>query len=293
MLKDSNAQPSPTPEADKPWENKSILVGTRTGGQGKTLISQGLANVAAAAGINFRIMSVDAVEDGATASGAKLASILEGVDQISVAPKLSAVMASGNAAAKHFDPIGVALMRGGALIDLGANVLPLIFSWARASKAGARFQPIVLVVPVTSQAQSASDAVAIITEAQQIKDYLPIEKIVVAYNEFHGEVATARGGAFDAVRELTKQSDIVTTTIGRCHSEIWANIEMSSLSFSKVAAMTADEIAEKFNEEIFPAIRGLSVFTSWRQETMRALAESVFGPAASSPKRRSSGGLKG
>ncbi|MDR3450491.1 MAG: hypothetical protein P4M15_12240, partial [Alphaproteobacteria bacterium] len=154
----------------------------------------------------------------------------------------------------------------------------------------------ILVVPVTRQAQSAADAVAIITEARQLGADLPIQKIIIAFNDVHGSTADAPGDAFDALRRLAANGVVVKCHIEKCLSEVWPNIESDTVDFARLAAMTPQEYSAHFGVSAFVGMRGANDFKAWRQRSMAALAEVLFPPQKGEgvqigAKKTSSGGF--
>jgi hypothetical protein len=257
-----------------PTDRQSVLVGTRTGGQGKTLILQLLAHAAYLQNCDFNIVSVDSVDDGSsgTPSTSKLGRVLTGVHQIAIAAPLSEVIKTGKSAITHWDGLGELLAEGNCLVDLGANVLPSVFQWAGVSEQGCLFQPMTLIIPVTRQTQSAADAIAVMEEATELRQHFPIQRIVVAFNDVHGKVADDPGPDFIELRKRVQAGRIVECHIDRCDSELWAQIETSQKTFSQLATMTDAEFQIAFNLGRFPAGRGRLHFKRWLDEQVRRLA---------------------
>ena len=253
---------------------QSLLVGTLTGGQGKTLIVQLLAYAAYLQNYEFKFVSVDSVDDGSsgTTSTSKLARVLPGVHQIAIAASLSDVLKTSDAAITHWDGLGEFLADGNCLVDLGANVPPAIFQWAAVSEQGHLFQPMTLIIPVTRQTQSAADAIAVMDEATELRQHFPIQRIVVAYNDVHGIVGDDTGPDFVELRKRKQAGLIDECRIDRCPSGLWAQIETSQKTFSKLAAMTDAEFQSAFNLGRFPAGRGSMIFKRWLNEQVRRFA---------------------
>ena len=261
----------------------SYMVAQRTGGQGKTLIAQLLFDAARLAGWQPTLVSADSVNDGQSQARSKLSTILDGVYELAVAPPIADVMESGLNVVAHWDQLGAILEKGNALIDLGANVLPAVANWARVSQCG-DMKPIVLVVPVTCQAQSASDALAIITELAEIVDYFPVRKTVIVFNDVHGRAATAAGPSFDELRRRIAKGDLVGCQIKKCVSEIWAYAEADKIRLSALAAMAPEEYVSRYGVTKYAGSRGRQMLAAWRQGSMAALAEAIF------PSKAAAGG---
>lgn len=254
----------------------SVVVGTRTGGQGKTLITQLLYGAAQATGRRLTLVSADSVDDGPAKAGSKLAAIIDGVHEVAVAPPMENVLQSGTAVLAHWDRLGEFLEAGDALIDLGANVLGSVCGWARTSKIGAMLQPVTIVLPVTCQAQSAADAVAVLADLVEIGEDLPVAHKVIVFNNVHGPVSTASGASFDELRRMITAGELSGCAIKRCVSEIWSQVEAEQLPLANVVSMAPEEIAARFKVGKFAAVRGRQMLAAWRHESMKALLGVVF-----------------
>lgn len=253
----------------------SYMVAQRTGGQGKTLIAQLLYDAAKLAGWQPTLVSADSVNDGQSQARSKLSTILDGVIELAVAPPIADVMESGLNVVAHWDQLGAILEKGNALIDVGANVLPSVANWARVSQC-ADMKPLVLVVPVTCQAQSAADAVALITDLAEIADYFPVKKTVICFNDVHGRAETAAGPSFDELRRMIAKGDLVGCQIKKCVSEIWAYAEADKIRLSTLAAMAPEEYVSRYGVTKYAGSRGRQMLTAWRQESLAALADAIF-----------------
>lgn len=270
----------------------AILVGNRTGGQGKTLISQMIHYGYALGGQPIAAVSADSAKAGAES---KLGRFLGkgNVDELGTGANMSAVLENNHEAVRYWDRLGKYLRDGGAVVDLGANILPLVFQWAKARKAGRLLKDsrVVLVVPVTAQAQSISDAIEMLKLAAENFDVLPIRECFLILNEYHGSFARLKDDR--SFQKLMSPNLLGANTkvihLAKANVEVWGSIEAKNISFERLAAMKVEDYEQEFDLEPFAASGSESEFDDWNKETLRAFRDAGLIPPGTDPAEDADG----
>jgi len=178
--------------------NYSTLVVNRSGGVGKTLLTQALrALMTPPAGGNLRTFSIDTFEDG---QQSKLSRVMSYCVDIPIAPKLSTTKSTAIAWRRLWDKVFLNIAEGNALIDFGANVIPLFAQWLELQNGddyGVVCAPVLLVVPITNSAQALSDGRATIEGFWKTRKVLPVGLTVVWLNEVFGPIGKSSSPDYD------------------------------------------------------------------------------------------------
>lgn len=250
--------------------NPAIMVGNRTGGQGKTLISQLIHYGHQLAESPIVPVSADTAEEK---EKSKLGSILSGVVELGTGAQMSAVRSNQHSIVQYWDRIGELLMGGNCVIDLGANVLPIVFQWAQERQAGKLLvdKEIVLVVPVTAQRQSIEDCLGVFQHADRVRHSLPFSRRVVVLNECHGTFGPAETDYKMKRLSALKASGVEFLTITKANVEIWEQIETLGLSLEQVVHMSLEESAAKFEINQFAALGALDALQAWVDDNLETL----------------------
>jgi hypothetical protein len=250
----------------------AILVGNRTGGQGKTLISQIIHYGYSLAGQPISAVSADSAEVGAES---KLGRFLGkgNVDELGTGANMSEVLENNHEAVRYWDRLGKHLRDGSCVVDLGANILPLVFQWARARRAGRLLKDrrVVLVIPVTAQAQSIADAVEMLKLAATNEDALPIAERFVVLNDYHGSFARLKEDRtfLKLVTPSVHEPKTTVVPLGKANVEIWGNIEAKNISFQRLAGMEVEDYEKLFDLDMFAASGSEAAFDEWNETTLK------------------------
>lgn len=263
----------------------SIIVGTRTGGQGKTLMSQVIHYVFKGTGEPLKVMAADTAGDEGTATKSKLARFLEGHDQVEelgIGVKLQSIRSDSSAALEYWDPLGRALEEGNVLVDVGANVLPSIWNWAVEIKAGRVFRkspPIWLVIPVTAQAQSLVDAADLIRQAEKNREFLPIARYFVVFNESEGKFGRLQDTPeYQDLMKLLETYNAQTIQVERCKSSVWPEIQGKYISLEEMQKLDFMEYKTRFGLSSFMASAAEKDFQEWLSQTAEAFRKARLLP---------------
>ncbi|MEQ8827137.1 MAG: hypothetical protein RIC82_05105, partial [Parvibaculum sp.] len=136
--------------------SETIIVANRTGGQGKTVAAQLMIWGMEVGGLEPRRIAIDSIGEG---TKSKFGKFCKRVREIRVSPDEKSLRSDSKAVLAHWDAVGKELLNGGAVIDVGANVIDSIFAWAAARNAGSvlaqrKAPSVTLVVPTQAQAQA-------------------------------------------------------------------------------------------------------------------------------------------
>jgi hypothetical protein len=263
----------------------SYLVCTRTGGQGKTLVSQTIHYISKECGEPLKIMAADTAADKGNAAKSKLARFLEpddAVEELGIGATITSIRSDQDAALKYWDHLGEALYAGNTLVDVGANVVPAIWDWAKETNAGRVLRtapPIWLVIPVTAQAQSLVDACDLIRSAEANQAHLPIAKYIVVLNEYEGK--------FDSIRDNTEYQNLAKlisavkaniVRLERCKSSVWQRIQAECISLKAMRSLTYRDYAKRFGLSSFMSSAAEKDFVEWLYSAVKAFHAALIHP---------------
>lgn len=262
--------------------HSTILVGNRTGGQGKTLLTQLIHYGHTLEKVDLKVAAADT--DAASADGfksSKLGSILRDVEveELGIGAGLNAVQSNQHVAVQYWDRLGELLLEGGWVVDLGANVIPMVFQWAAARKAGKLLSENapMLVVPVTAQPQSLSDALGVFQNAARVAENMPLSEKVMVLNEYHG-VFDENARELKMIRDMGR---VRIVTVKRANVEIWEKIESRRFSIERLLNMSVQDYVREFGVSVFAASGSLSALTDWVMESLDALQAAGVVPKGS------------
>ncbi|WP_262030796.1 hypothetical protein [Microvirga sp. Mcv34] len=266
-------------------QSPSFIVGTRTGGQGKTLVSQVIQYIFQGHNQPLRVMAADTAGDEGSATKSKLARFLEGevvVEELGIGVSLTSIRSDADSALQYWERLGEALAEGNVLVDVGANVLPSIWNWAVVIDAGRVFKaapPINLVVPVTAQAQSLVDAADLIRHAEKNRKYLPIAGYFVVLNEHEGKFdSLVETSEYRDLMKLVADHDVKTVRLERCKSSVWQKIQANCISLTEMNALHFSDYAPKFGIGSFMASAAEKDFTGWLNATVEEFRQASLVP---------------
>lgn len=251
------------------------LVVNRTGGQGKTLISQIMADILAPNG--RRILSADKQgPDGKS----KLGRVVPGTEEFGSGPSLEQAAVNPSEFQGFWDRFGEALTASDSVADVGANVIDSIASWASMGDVAKTFAGEIacdLVVPIVASPQSVSDAVSVIKMFAK-GGVLPLRSVTIVENHWQGDFkAMADNADYAALRAFEGSADGGMTRIvvlPKCLGELLRRAEEISEPLSNVVEWTPKKLNEMFQMGSFAAPREMKFFKDFYTAARTALAES-------------------
>lgn len=254
--------------------NDTVIVATRTGGQGKTLIAHLLALAREIEQRPYHAVSIDTDTESALS---KLGKYLQSVEEIRISPGLDRLRQNPNLVLAHWDRVGEILLTGGALIDCGANVVGNLLQWAQARRAGellAACHPIHLVVPTRAQGQALEDALDLLQRSIDLQFHFPMYSRTLILNEASGDF-TKYGTStdFQTLARLKADHGVKVIKLPFCRCELWPNIERLYLPLATLMAKSATELAQEFQISPFEATGARADLLDWVDEALSNLAK--------------------
>ena len=254
--------------------NESIIVANRTGGQGKTVTAQMLIWGMEIGGLEPRRIAIDSVGEGTVS---KFGKFCARVCEIRVSPDEASLRSDSKAVLTHWDAVGRELLQGGAVIDVGANVIDTIFTWAAARNAGSvltqrKAPPVALVVPTQAQAQALEDALHLLERSIAEGENLQISRRVLLLNEAFGGFDTyGTNEDFARLQRMKEEHGLKIGRIRKCESALWPYIERLYLNMAEVSEMDPSEMEDRFALNPFEAAGAQVDFLRWALDTLRTL----------------------
>jgi hypothetical protein len=266
---------------------RTFICAAHTGGQGKTTVSQAIHRALwqRGEGQHYKLVSADFCDDFGRS---KLGKFQPGmVTELGIGALLTSAKQENdsNAALKYWDRFGQVLLEGGAVIDVGANVITMLKQWAQHRNAhrilaAKNAAPIEIMLVCKAEKHAVQDVAELVKSIGDGK-FVPYSGITVVQNEV--------GGNFDKidVRRIIGQTapkiHVDYVTLPRCTSELWARLEQTYTSVEKALAMREEEIARHLDIDIWSASAGLADLKTWvaavDAELSRHLREPQAAPA--------------
>ncbi|WP_421880240.1 hypothetical protein [Pacificispira sp.] len=272
--------------------NCSVVVANRTGGQGKTLVAQLVSLCFEGAGITKHLAAADTADLSRCSKLGKL--FREQVTELGLGATIDAVRSDPNRAVAHWDALGELLCAGDVVVDLGANLVDMVWDWAAARQAGSilrspRIPRIVLVVPVRAQAQALEDAFTVLERSIKENDNLPLAGRILVLNEASGPFSQyGNNSDFERIQAMKHNAGLKVMSLAQCRSEIWPTLERNHVPIAKVARMETNEFGEEFGLDRFAASGARADFLTWLEKIIADFQRIGLVPPA--PKERESRG---
>lgn len=255
----------------------ACIVANRTGGQGKTVVTQLLYEALREGGVPAKLASVDT--DARSAERSKLGGLYPETKDLPISADLADVAEEDpSVALRHWDAFGALLRERNTVIDLGANVIGSMLRWAQMSlqASAMRGKPLNFLVVVTAQEKSAADAIAVLNEIEATRGALEIGKIGVVFNEGLGKFERA-GPNLTALRALIAEKGYAAIEISRgMIKAVDAGVSIGRLrtiepaDYQKAMELEFDTAA---NRELWLA-------QAWIKKSIEAIRAAGFAPAA-------------
>ena len=251
---------------------RTVIVANKTGGQGKTLNSQMIYLGYCDAGFAPKLAAADTTGDE---EQSKLGKFYPGlVRELGLGVRLSDLRRNQGAAIAYWDQLGALLLQGGFIIDIGANVVPFLFDWAKSRDAGRILRqrgapPIVLCVPMKPQAQAVEDALYVLERSVAEAEFLPIASRVLVQNESGGTFdGYGSGEDFQRFHALKRSHGLRIGTMAQCHSELWPIAERNYLPLHDLLTADLEELERTHGLDAFAASGAQADLVQWVDETL-------------------------
>jgi hypothetical protein len=244
---------------------KTRIFCAHAGGQGKTTAAQVVYASLVGREIDTSLAAADFIDE---TGSSKLGRLFPGmVKELGTGPSVSLVKDSNdlNANIRYWDSIGPLLLKGGHIIDMGANMIDQVLRWGEIRQApkllASRSAPEIDVYLVCKAEQRAIDDMTDLVRRFTSQSSLPVANIFVVLNE--------QGGSFDGLDIRTKLSTVVGSVnvdfinLPRCTSELWVPMEQSYSSVKKVLEMSEDDIPNELGVDFWAMHSGVDDLKSW------------------------------
>lgn len=259
------------------------LVVNRTGGQGKTLISQIIADLLVPKG---RV--VLAADKQGPDGKSKLGRVVRGTMEFGAGPALEQAVTNPGEFQGFWDRFGEALVENDTVADIGANVIDSIASWASVGDVASTFSGQIacdLVVPIVASPQSVADAVSVVKMFAK-GDVLPLRSVTIVENHWQGDFKGMEGNAdYAALRAFegsAHQGMARIIVMPKCLGELLRRAEETNERLSEVVEWSSKRLHDGFGLSAFAASRELKFFRDFYQAATAALrtSDAVAGGAS-------------
>lgn len=263
---------------------RTVIVANKTGGQGKTLNSQMIYLGYCDGGFSPKLAAADTTGDE---ERSKLGKFYPGlVRELGLGVRLSDLRRNQGAAIAYWDQLGALLLQGGFIIDIGANVVPFLFDWAKSRDAGRILRqrgapPIVLCVPVKPQAQAVEDALYVLERSVAEAEFLPLASRVLVQNESGGTFDGYGSSAdFQRFHALKRSHGLRIAAMSQCHSELWPIAERNYLPLHDLLTADLEELERTHGLDAFAASGAQADLVEWVDETLNSFRSVGLVPPA-------------
>lgn len=251
---------------------KTYICAAYAGGQGKTTLAQMVFSALRKRDLSYRLVAADFTDGTGHSKIGKFfpTKVLElGIGSTLASSKTEN---DANAPLRYWDRFGGLLLTGGAVLDLGANVVPQLVQWAHHRRVAhimqQRNSPEIDLLVITKPETHSIDNVSTLIEDVVVGGALPVNNIVVVQNEVGG---TFEGQNLARIEKAGAGRHLSFITIPRCTSELWPHLERTYTPVEEALSATENDLAEKFGIEIWSAYAGLMDLRTWSEQVYAEL----------------------
>lgn len=244
---------------------RTYLCAAHAGGQGKTTLSQLLYLGLKQGGSDFQLVGADFLDEKGQS---KLGKFFPGrVTELGIGAELSAVKhdSARNAGFRHWDRLGGMLLKGGHVIDVGANVIEQLLEWSadRHLKkiVESKSAPEIDLMLVCKAEMHAINDVTNLVRAVTMPNAFPAARIFVVLNEVAG--AFSKTNALKSISSAAPGVNLHFVRLARCYSELWPYLEDSFTPVNEALAMSEDELSDRFGIDVWTATAGKADLQRW------------------------------
>lgn len=251
---------------------KTYICAAYAGGQGKTTLAQMVYSALSKRELTYKLVAADFTDGTGHSKIGKFfpTKVLElGIGSSLASSKTEN---DANAPLRYWDRFGGLLLTGGAVLDLGANVVPQLVQWAHHRRVAhimqQRNSPEIDLLVITKPESHSIENVATLVEDVVVGGALPVASIIVVRNAVGG---TFDSQAFARIEKAGAGRNLQFIDLPRCTSELWPHLERTYTPVEEALASTENELAEKFGIEIWSAYAGLMDLRTWADEVYAEL----------------------
>lgn len=244
---------------------KTRLVCAHAGGQGKTTVAQTLYALSLDAGLGPKLAAADFKDETGTS---KLGRLFPGlVRELGSGPDVTLSKTNNdiNANLRYWDALGPLLLKGGYVIDLGANVVDQVLNWGEIRQApkllAAKEAPGIDVYLVCKPEKRAVDDMSDLVRRFTAQKSLPVDEINIVMNAVTGTFENLDLRA--TLAHAAGESKIKFIEFPNCTSELWVSMEQNYCSITSVMSLDQDQIANALKVDFWSIISGVNDMKSW------------------------------
>ncbi|MFS8038097.1 hypothetical protein ACI7BZ_14255 [Xanthobacter sp. AM11] len=251
---------------------KTIICAAYAGGQGKTTLAQMVYAALRKRELAYKLVAADFTDGTGHSKIGKFfpTKVLElGIGSALGSGKTEN---DANAPLRYWDRFGGLLLTGGAVLDLGANVVPQLVQWAHHRRVThimqQRNSPEIDLLVITKPETHSIENVATLIEDVVVGNALPVANVIIVENEVGGSF---EGHDLSRIERAGAGRNLHFIKIPRCYSELWPHLERTFTPVEDALSATETELAEKFGIEIWAAYAGLMDLRTWADEVYAQL----------------------
>lgn len=244
---------------------KTRLVCAHAGGQGKTTVSQTLFALSVESGLDPKLAAADFKDE---TGSSKIGRLFPGmVRELGTGPDvaLSKVNNDVNANVKYWDALGPLLLKGGYIIDLGANVVDQVLNWGEIRQAprllAAKDAPAIDVYLVCKPEKRAVDDMSDLVRRFSARTSLPVDEINIVMNSVTGTFDNLNLRA--VLAHAAGDTKIRFIEFPNCTSELWVPMEQNYCSIHSVLSLDEDQIADILQVDYWGTLSGVNDMQTW------------------------------
>jgi hypothetical protein len=253
----------------------SLLSVAHSGGQGKTTFAQLLYIFTRQQNLQFQPVSADFLDRNCASKFGKL--YPDQVLEIGIDAQINAARLQNDpgAAVRYWDAMGELLIKGGNVVDLGANVIAGLIDWA----ADRRFHHLIdrMNVPaveffcVAREGKHAFDDISSVVQKLTEPRLFRNTRFYIVKNEAGGSF---RDNSLERkLQDLFPLENFVFIQMPACQSEIWQKMEARGVSIETALAYSEERAMSELGCDIWSASSGIAELRSWVEDMMARLAE--------------------
>lgn len=265
-------------------KTSTVVSVAHAGGQGKTTVAQMLYLAAKKAGLGYKMVSADFVDQSGRSKLGKL--YPEKVEEFGVGAQLTAArtLNNANAAVRYWDRIGHVFLEGGHVIDVGANVIPSLIDWALDRHLATLLEKhsapkIEFFCVCKAERHAVDDMAKLISQLSQQRPFRT-NRFFIVKNEVGGSFAS-----LEIEKKLSQafpNENIVYLEMPKCQSEIWQAMEAKGVSIEETLGMDEDQAVATLDVDIWTASAGLAELRGWFDNLVTVIRTSDVFPRGDS-----------
>jgi hypothetical protein len=247
---------------------KTRLVCAHAGGQGKTTVSQTLYALSLESGLEPKLAAADFKDE---TGSSKIGRLFPGlVRELGTGPNVSLSKLNNdvNANVKYWDALGPLLLKGGYIIDLGANVVDQVLNWGEIRQASrllaAKDAPAIDVYLVCKPEKRAVDDMSDLVKRFSARTSLPVDEINIVMNSVSGNFDNLNLRA--TLAHAAGDTKIRFIEFPNCISELWVPMEQNYCSVSSVLSLDEDQISDILKVDFWSILSGVNDMRSWYEK---------------------------